>query len=73
MTAFVALLRVVVDGDAVWIDYATSVGSSKITPAALDRAVGSLVTARNWNIVRQIAAMLVDVNGAEVAAVKVMR
>lgn len=38
-------------GDAFWIDYAEGVGRSKLTPALLDKAAGSPVTARNWRSV----------------------
>ena len=35
-----------------------SVGNSKLTPTLLDKAAGSPVTARNWNTVLAINAML---------------
>jgi uncharacterized protein (DUF1697 family) len=44
--------------DAIWIDYVTSVGSSKLSPSVIDRAVGSTVTARNWRTVEKLADML---------------
>ena len=47
-----------IQGDAVWIDYAGGVARSKLTPAVLDRAIGSSVTMRNWKTVQQLAAML---------------
>ena len=50
--------RVLVRGDAIWVDFAAGVAKSKLTPAVLDRAFGSTVTARNWKTVRAIAAML---------------
>ena len=50
--------RVAVRGDALWIDFAGGVGTSKLTPAVLDRCVGSPVTARNWRTVQELAAML---------------
>lgn len=50
--------RVALDGDALWIDYGGGVARSKLTPAALDRAVGSVVTARNWNTVQALARIL---------------
>lgn len=34
--------------DALWIHFAGGVARSKISPALLDRAAGSAVTARNW-------------------------
>lgn len=50
--------RVVVLGDALFIDFVAGVGKSKLTPAVLDRAVGSTVTARNWKTVLELHAML---------------
>jgi uncharacterized protein (DUF1697 family) len=44
--------------DGLWIDYADGVARSKLTPAALDRAAGSPVTARNWRTVLQLHTML---------------
>jgi uncharacterized protein (DUF1697 family) len=49
--------RVEVRGDAVWLDYAGGVGKSKLNPAALERAAGSPVTARNWTTVLKLAEM----------------
>jgi uncharacterized protein (DUF1697 family) len=45
------------DGDGLWIDYNQGIGTSKLTPAVLDRAVGSTVTARNWRTVQKLAAL----------------
>lgn len=50
--------RVVLDGDALWIDFGAGVARSKLTPLALDRAAGSPVTARNWNSVLAINTLL---------------
>ncbi len=50
--------RVAVRGDALWIDFAGGVGTSKLTPAVLDRAAGAPVTARNWRTVQALAQML---------------
>jgi len=41
-------------GDAIWIHYANGIGRSKLTPAMLDRHVGSSVTARNWKTVLKL-------------------
>jgi uncharacterized protein (DUF1697 family) len=49
--------RVVLAGDAVWIDFAGGAGHSEITPAFLDKVVGSTVTARNWNTVQRLQVM----------------
>lgn len=45
-------------GGALWIDFALSVGKSKITPAVLDKAAGSPVTMRNWKTVLKLNEML---------------
>lgn len=50
--------RVAALDDALWIDFNEGVGRSKLTPAVLDRAAGSTVTARNWNSVAKLAALL---------------
>ncbi len=42
-------------GDGIWFHYAAGVGGSKLSPAVIDRAVGSPLTARNWNTVRRLA------------------
>jgi uncharacterized protein (DUF1697 family) len=43
--------------DCIWIDYAAGAGQSKVSPAVLDRAIGSTVTARNWRTVQKLAAL----------------
>jgi uncharacterized protein (DUF1697 family) len=45
-------------GDALWIHYPQGAGTSKLTPALIDRAVGSPATARNYNTVLKIEEML---------------
>src|SRR5207237_9857513 len=45
-------------GDALWIDFHDGIGTSKLNPAVLDRAVGSTVTARNWTTVQKLAELL---------------
>jgi uncharacterized protein (DUF1697 family) len=45
-------------GEALWFHYPQGAGQSKITPAQVDRAAGSPVTARNWRTVLKIAEML---------------
>lgn len=52
--------RISTKDDALWIDFGESVGTSKLTPTLLDKAAGSPVTARNWNTVLALAAMLDD-------------
>ena len=43
--------------DALWIHFAGGVARSKISPALLDRMVGSPVTARNWLTVLKLEEM----------------
>ncbi len=50
--------RVTVLRDALWLDFSEGVARSKLSPAVLDRAVGSTVTARNWKTVVQLNQML---------------
>ena len=45
-------------GDGVWVHYAGSVAASKLTPAYVDKCVGSPATGRNWRTVQALAAML---------------
>ncbi len=44
-------------GGALWIDFAEGVADSKITPAAMDKAAGSTLTARNWNTVQKLIGL----------------
>jgi uncharacterized protein (DUF1697 family) len=46
--------RIMLVGDALWFHYPNGVARSKLTPALLDRVVGSPVTARNWNTVLKL-------------------
>jgi len=50
--------RIAIDGGAIWIDFRNGVAGSKLTPAVLDRLVGSPVTLRNWKTVQAIAGLL---------------
>lgn len=50
--------RIALLADGLWIDYAEGVARSKLTPAVLDRAVGSTVTCRNWLTVQKLASLL---------------
>jgi uncharacterized protein (DUF1697 family) len=49
--------RVAQVGDALYIHYPDGVGRSKLTPALLDRLVGSPVTARNWRTALKLGEM----------------
>lgn len=40
--------RVIRTEDALWIHFPNGIGRSKLTPQAIDDAVGSLATGRNW-------------------------
>jgi len=44
-------------GDALWVHYPQGIGESELTPARIDKAVGSPVTARNLNTVRKLAEL----------------
>ncbi len=46
--------RVVQVGDALWIDFVSGAGKSKLSPAVFDRLVGSAVTMRNWRTVLKL-------------------
>jgi uncharacterized protein (DUF1697 family) len=50
--------RVRWEGDGLWIDFVAGVARSKLTPAVLDRAAGSTVTARNYRTVQKLWAMI---------------
>lgn len=49
--------RIELSGDGLWVHYPKGIGESKLTPASIDKAVGSPLTARNLNTVRKLAAM----------------
>lgn len=44
-------------GDALWLHFGSGVGKSKLSPALLDRLVGSPVTMRNWRTVLKLNEM----------------
>jgi uncharacterized protein (DUF1697 family) len=49
--------RIETAGEALWIHYAGGVARSKLSPALIDRLVGSPVTARNWRTVLKLAEL----------------
>lgn len=49
--------RVAAARDALWVHYPQGIGASKLTPALVDRLVGSKVTARNWRTVVKLCEM----------------
>ncbi len=54
----VASEKVAQVGDAIWIHYPKGVGSSKLSPMIIDRAIGSPATARNFRTVLKLQEML---------------
>jgi len=50
--------RVALVGDGLWIHYANGAGNTKLSPALLDRAVGSTITARNLRTCLKLSEML---------------
>ena len=40
--------RIIAAGDALWFDFGTGIGTSRLTPTLIDRLVGAPVTLRNW-------------------------
>jgi uncharacterized protein (DUF1697 family) len=50
--------RVVQAGEALWFHYPQGLARTKLTPALIDRAAGSPVTARNWRTVLKLQEML---------------
>lgn len=47
--------------DGIWLDFANGAGRTRLTPAVLDRCLGSTVTARNWRTVQKLAELLREV------------
>ena len=45
-------------GGGLWFHFPAGVGTSKITPAVIDRAAGSPVTTRNWRTLLALQEML---------------
>jgi uncharacterized protein (DUF1697 family) len=45
-------------GDALWIHYPGGAGTSRLSPAQIDRAIGTPATARNHNTVLKLEEML---------------
>ncbi|MFO7538830.1 MAG: DUF1697 domain-containing protein [Chloroflexota bacterium] len=57
--------RVTQVGDALWIHYPEGSGRSKLSPAVLDRLVGSPVTTRNWRTVLKLNELTQSYFGEE--------
>jgi uncharacterized protein (DUF1697 family) len=49
--------QVCVAGDALWLWFPNGSGRSRITPAAVAKAVGAPTTTRNWTTVRKLAGL----------------
>ena len=60
--------KIKIVGDAIWVDFATSVGKSKLTPAWFDKTVGSPVTMRNWNTVLKLNELLKELGALRAPA-----
>jgi uncharacterized protein (DUF1697 family) len=45
-------------GDVLWLHFTGGVARSKLTPALLDRLVGSPVTMRNWRTVLKLGELV---------------
>jgi uncharacterized protein (DUF1697 family) len=56
--------RIKIVGDAIWVDFAKSVGRSKLTPAFFNRVADGSVTMRNWKTVLKLNEMLFTKNRA---------
>lgn len=50
--------RVQVEGRHAYLVYPDGVGNSKLTPAVIARHLATAVTARNWNTVMKVSALL---------------
>ncbi len=46
-----------VDGRHAYMWYSTGVGTSKITPALIEKKLGAIATGRNWNTVQKLATL----------------
>lgn len=49
-------------GDAVWIHFLSGMGKTKLSPALMDRLIGSPVTARNWRTVLKLKELAATVD-----------
>jgi uncharacterized protein (DUF1697 family) len=50
--------KIIIRGDAVWVDFVASVAKSKLTPVLFAKALGSPVTMRNWKTVLKLQELL---------------
>jgi uncharacterized protein (DUF1697 family) len=56
--------RIIKVGETLWIHFPDGVAKSKLSPALMDRMIGSTATARNWNTVLKINALIEDARNA---------
>jgi uncharacterized protein (DUF1697 family) len=49
--------RIEAGAGAIWIHYGSGMGRSKLSPALLDKLVGSPVTTRNWRTILKLAEL----------------
>jgi uncharacterized protein (DUF1697 family) len=50
--------RVMLVGDALWVHYPSGAGTSRLSPALIDRLIGSPATGRNWRTVLKLQEMM---------------
>ncbi|MFK8016535.1 MAG: hypothetical protein AB8G17_13970 [Gammaproteobacteria bacterium] len=46
------------------VHYSNGIGESRLTPAVMDRSIGSTVTARNWKTALKIHALATAVDAS---------
>jgi uncharacterized protein (DUF1697 family) len=49
--------RVDIEGRQAYLWYPGGIGPSKVTPALIEKTLGTIATGRNWNTVRKLAAL----------------
>lgn len=54
--------RVTLVGKALWLHYPEGSARSKLSPAVIDKAVGSPMTLRNWRTVQKISSLTSDLS-----------
>jgi len=59
--------RAVVAGRQAYLYYPDGIGDSRLTPALLDRTLGTRGTARNWNTVLKLAAAAAELAASDLS------
>lgn len=54
--------HIAVASGIVYVHYVDGIGRSKLTAATLDKAAGTMLTARNWNTITRLGEMLQDLS-----------